>query len=89
MGGEQGPYPYQERLAFERVESRLIQVPTGAGKSAAAILAWFWWLNPRVKQIAQRETPAALSRENLDSQTLIWPENLAIITLHGREYCRS
>jgi hypothetical protein len=38
-GLQQGPYPYQKRLAFERVESRLIHVPTGAGKSAAAMQA--------------------------------------------------
>jgi hypothetical protein len=36
---EQGPYPYQERLAAEQVESRLVHVATGAGKTAAAILA--------------------------------------------------
>jgi CRISPR-associated endonuclease/helicase Cas3 len=42
MGGEQEPYPYQERLATEPIESRLIHVPTGAGKTAAVILAWLW-----------------------------------------------
>jgi CRISPR-associated endonuclease/helicase Cas3 len=41
-GQEQGPYPYQERLATEQVESRLIHIPTGCGKTAAVILAWLW-----------------------------------------------
>ncbi len=36
------PYPYQERLASEPIQSLLISVPTGAGKTAAAILAWLY-----------------------------------------------
>ncbi len=36
------PYPYQCRLASEPIKSRLISVPTGAGKTAAAILAWLY-----------------------------------------------
>jgi len=36
------PYPYQRTLAAEPIQSRLIHVPTGAGKTAAAILAWMW-----------------------------------------------
>jgi hypothetical protein len=31
------PYPYQEKLATEPVQSRLIHVPTGCGKTAAVI----------------------------------------------------
>ncbi len=40
MGKE--PYPYQEKLAAVPIESRLINVPTGCGKTAAAALAWLW-----------------------------------------------
>jgi hypothetical protein len=36
------PYPYQEKLATEPVQSRLVHVPTGCGKTAAAILRWLW-----------------------------------------------
>jgi CRISPR-associated endonuclease/helicase Cas3 len=36
------PYPYQRKLAAEPIQSRLIHVPTGAGKTAAAIVAWLW-----------------------------------------------
>ena len=36
------PYPYQAKLAESPIESRLISVPTGAGKTAAAILAWLY-----------------------------------------------
>jgi CRISPR-associated endonuclease/helicase Cas3 len=35
-------FPYQRKLGEEPVRSRLIHVPTGAGKTAAAIVAWLW-----------------------------------------------
>lgn len=38
----QTAYPYQEKLAAAPIESRLIHVPTGCGKTAATILAWLW-----------------------------------------------
>ena len=43
------PYPYQQKLAESPIESRLISVPTGAGKTAAAILAWLYqrWIHPK------------------------------------------
>jgi len=41
-GVQKGPYPYQERLANAPIESRLIHIPTGCGKTAAVILAWLW-----------------------------------------------
>lgn len=34
------PYDYQRRLAEGRPESRLIQIPTGLGKTAAVVLVW-------------------------------------------------
>ncbi len=47
-----GPYPYQCRLATRtedgqttegvECESRLIHVPTGAGKTEAVVMAWLW-----------------------------------------------
>lgn len=36
------PYPYQVSLATAPIESRLIDVPTGCGKTAAVILGWLW-----------------------------------------------
>ena len=40
------PYDFQRRLAVTALpgscESRLIQVPTGLGKTAAVVLAWLW-----------------------------------------------
>lgn len=36
------PYDYQRRLAESPCEGRLINIPTGLGKTAAVILAWLW-----------------------------------------------
>ena len=36
------PYPYQRRLAESPLKSCLVDIPTGLGKTAAAILAWLW-----------------------------------------------
>lgn len=49
------PYPYQENLASARVESRLIHVPTGCGKTAAVVLAWLWR-----RKVAPGNTPRRL-----------------------------
>ena len=36
------PYDYQRRLAEGRPESRVIQIPTGLGKTAAVGVSWVW-----------------------------------------------
>jgi CRISPR-associated endonuclease/helicase Cas3 len=49
------PYPYQSALAEETIQNRLLSVPTGAGKTAAVVMAWLW------RQIVDREqTPRRL-----------------------------
>ena len=40
--GKPEPYDYQRRLAESPSESRLINIPTGLGKTAAVVLAWMW-----------------------------------------------
>ncbi|HEX8297156.1 MAG TPA: DEAD/DEAH box helicase [Chthoniobacteraceae bacterium] len=41
--GGNPPYDYQRRLAEEPAcDSRLIEIPTGLGKTAAVVLAWLW-----------------------------------------------
>src|SRR5438477_12638554 len=37
-----GPFPYQRRLAEEEQVPDLVHAPTGAGKTATAILGWLW-----------------------------------------------
>ena len=56
-GVQEGPYPYQERLARGPIQSRLIHVPTGCGKTAAVILAWLWRRRPEVDR---KNTPRRL-----------------------------
>jgi CRISPR-associated endonuclease/helicase Cas3 len=42
----QEPYPYQVRFAEADSLSHLLRAPTGAGKTAAAILGWLWrWIS--------------------------------------------
>lgn len=38
----QSPYPYQVALATSPALPDLLSVPTGAGKTAAAVLGWLW-----------------------------------------------
>jgi CRISPR-associated endonuclease/helicase Cas3 len=37
-----GPYPYQQRFAEADPLPHLLRAPTGAGKTAAAVLGWLW-----------------------------------------------
>jgi hypothetical protein len=39
---ENNPFPYQRRFAAEREIPQLVDVPTGLGKTAMAILGWLW-----------------------------------------------
>lgn len=41
-GSDHQPYDYQSRLTESPCISRLINVPTGLGKTAAVILSWLW-----------------------------------------------
>ena len=50
-GGSHSPYDYQSRLALGEADlpntgaachSRLFNIPTGLGKTAAVVLAWLW-----------------------------------------------
>ena len=48
------PYGYQEVLANMPVASRAIHVPTGTGKTAAAVLAWLWNLRQHPSETPRR-----------------------------------
>ena len=49
------PYDFQERLAQEPIANRLIQIPTGLGKTSAVVLGWLWQ-----RRVAPRTTPTRL-----------------------------
>lgn len=58
MGGaRRTPYPYQRSLAESDPFPELLEVPTGTGKTAAAILAWLW---RRRHEKWRHETPGRL-----------------------------
>lgn len=86
MGSVAGvdPYPYQERLACEGLPV-LLQVPTGAGKTEAAVLPW-WYRRRHSDQGVRAETPRRLvvvqPQRSLVTQTVAriraWNGKLAV-----------
>ena len=40
--GNPNPFPYQVRFAEAEELSELVHAPTGAGKTATAVLGWLW-----------------------------------------------
>ncbi|MBD2180603.1 CRISPR-associated helicase Cas3' [Planktothrix sp. FACHB-1355] len=53
------PFPYQERLATASELPILLNVPTGAGKTAAVVLSWLWRRRYASEEIRKR-TPRRL-----------------------------
>jgi CRISPR-associated endonuclease/helicase Cas3 len=85
MGEDTSPLPYQERLATEdRAMSLLLDVPTGLGKTAAAILAWLWRRRFHPEQAVRDHTlrrlvyclPIRVLVEQSHRQTTKWLKNL-------------
>lgn len=48
------PYPYQERFANAAELPHLLRAPTGAGKTATAVLGWLWRLLSRKPSTPRR-----------------------------------
>ena len=76
------PYAYQERLAAERAIPDILDLPTGSGKTEAAVLSvWLWG-----RRNDHRETPRRLAyclpRRSLVEQTVVrvrrWVKNLGL-----------
>ena len=53
------PFPYQEQLALSLNSIVFLNVPTGAGKTAAVILAWLWCLF-YAEESVRKKTPRRL-----------------------------
>ncbi len=63
------PYDYQRRLA-EQGHPELLRVPTGAGKTAAAVLPWLWRRqNPATRGTTPRRLVFTLPMRTLVEQT--------------------
>lgn len=56
---QKDPFPYQVRLATAAELPLLLNVPTGAGKTAAAVLSWLWRRRYADQEI-RRHTPRRL-----------------------------
>ncbi|MEP1078610.1 CRISPR-associated helicase Cas3' [Leptolyngbya sp. PL-A3] len=66
------PFPYQERLATVPELPILLNVPTGAGKTAAAVLSWLWrrrYVDEGTRQRTPRRLVYCLPMRTLVEQT--------------------
>lgn len=75
------PFPFQKRLAEDERVADLIEVPTGAGKTAAVILAWLWrrrFAPEHVRKTTPRRLVYCLPMRVLVEQT----RDSAILWLH-------
>ena len=54
------PFPYQVRLATDGELPDLLRAPTGAGKTAAVVLAWLWRALESPRQSVRAQTPRRL-----------------------------
>lgn len=63
------PYSWQTRLAEDPdCKSRLIDIPTGLGKTAGVVIAWLW--------NRQQEPQASDLKSNLRGKAVTWPRRL-------------
>lgn len=54
------PFPYQERFALASTLPRLMNVPTGAGKTATMVLGWIWRRFYHPDESIRNDTPRRL-----------------------------
>lgn len=81
------PHPYQERLAIEgNTIPRLLNVPTGLGKTAAAVLAWLWrrrFADERIRKKTPRRLvyclPMRVLVEQTFSESVKWLDRLELL----------
>ena len=92
------PYPYQEKVATQQDFPVLMRIPTGAGKTEAAILGWlyrhFFHPDPRIREATPRRLVYCLPMRTLVEQTVgrirCWLKGtqgleLDVVTLMGGE----
>lgn len=76
----QQPYPYQQRFAESPALHHLVRAPTGAGKTATAILGWLWRLQ-NDKATPRRLVyclPMRVLVEQSEKAALGWLKNLEL-----------
>lgn len=75
----QKPHDYQIKLAQEPLSDRVIRVPTGGGKTAAACLAWLYQLSSATPGTPRRLVfilPMRALVEQVSREIRTWLENL-------------
>jgi CRISPR-associated endonuclease/helicase Cas3 len=84
--GGNDPLPYQIRLAVADPFPSLLDVPTGLGKTAAAVLAWVWrrrFADESVRKHAPRRLiyclPMRVLVEQTFSETVKWLDRLGLL----------
>lgn len=83
---ENGPFPYQVKLAADDLASTTLSVPTGLGKTAAAVLAWLWRRRMAGDEL-RRQTPRRLVYclpmrvlvEQTRDNSVYWLNNLGLL----------
>jgi len=85
-GIEEGPFPYQKRLATGDELPSLIDVPTGCGKTSAAVLGWLWrrrFADEETRKKTPRRLVYCLPMRVLVEQTrdnvIMWLHNLELL----------
>ncbi len=83
---ENEPYPYQTRFACEPTLPELVNVPTGLGKTAMAVLGWLWrrrFAEETVRKTTPRRLVYCLPMRVLVEQTVenaeSWLQKLALL----------
>lgn len=73
------PYPYQARFAQREYLPHLLRAPTGAGKTATAVLGWLWRLQSRLPDTPSRLVyclPMRVLVEQSEREARKWMANL-------------
>lgn len=80
------PYPYQERFATADPLPHLLGVPTGAGKTAAAVMGWLYRWTQKVPNTPRRLVyclPMRVLVEQTERQAKGWLNNLKLdVSVH-------
>src|SRR5229473_2351268 len=79
--GGHGPYPFQERFAEAASLPHLLRAPTGAGKTATAVLGWLWrWVTkkPNTPRRLVYCLPMRVLVEQSERESRKWIENLKL-----------